>query len=139
MGRPVVHWELWSEDPAKVSDFYAKVFDWDVRHIPEMNYRLVETGGEGGINGGLPDTGVIFQGQPQHLRTIGGQQYIPVIELLEGIGNALSHVVRPFHKILRPALPTATAIIPFFLVSLVVLLLVAFIPQISLFIPNLIH
>jgi TRAP-type C4-dicarboxylate transport system permease large subunit len=29
------------------------------------------------------------------------------------------------------------AIIPFFLVSLVVLLLVAFIPQISLFIPNL--
>ena len=53
MGRPVVHWELWSEDPAKISDFYAKVFDWDVRHIPDMNYRLVETGGEGGINGGI--------------------------------------------------------------------------------------
>lgn len=53
MGRPVVHWELWSEDPAKVSDFYAKVFDWDVRDLPEMNYRLVETGGEGGINGGI--------------------------------------------------------------------------------------
>lgn len=51
MGRPVVHWELWSEDPEKVSDFYEKVFDWKIRHIPEMNYRLVETGGEGGING----------------------------------------------------------------------------------------
>ena len=53
MGRPVVHWELWSENPDKVSDFYAKAFDWNVKHIPEMDYRLVETGGEGGINGGI--------------------------------------------------------------------------------------
>ena len=53
MGRPVVHWEFWSENPESISDFYKKVFDWEVRHIPEMNYRLVETGGEGGINGGI--------------------------------------------------------------------------------------
>ncbi|MEE8112247.1 MAG: VOC family protein [Acidobacteriota bacterium] len=53
MGRPVVHWEFWSEDPEKVSDFYKKVFDWEIRHIPEMNYRMVETGGTGGINGGI--------------------------------------------------------------------------------------
>ncbi len=24
MGRPVVHWELWSENPEKISDFYKK-------------------------------------------------------------------------------------------------------------------
>jgi hypothetical protein len=53
MGRPVVHWELWSEDPAKTSDFYSKVFDWNINHIQEMNYHLVETGGDGGINGGI--------------------------------------------------------------------------------------
>lgn len=53
MGKPVVHWEFWSKDPAKVSDFYRKVFDWNIRHIPEMDYTLVETGGEGGINGGI--------------------------------------------------------------------------------------
>lgn len=53
MGRPVVHWELWSKNPQKVSDFYARVFDWQIRHIPEMDYRLVETGGSGGINGGI--------------------------------------------------------------------------------------
>jgi predicted enzyme related to lactoylglutathione lyase len=29
------------------------VFDWNIRHIPEMNYHLVETGGQGGINGGI--------------------------------------------------------------------------------------
>jgi hypothetical protein len=53
MGKPVVHWELLSKDPAKLSDFYQKIFDWKIQHIPEMDYRLVETGGQGGINGGI--------------------------------------------------------------------------------------
>jgi predicted enzyme related to lactoylglutathione lyase len=30
MGKPVVHWEFWSSDPAKISDFYSKVFDWKI-------------------------------------------------------------------------------------------------------------
>jgi uncharacterized protein len=53
MGKPVVHWELMSKDPAKVSEFYEKVFDWKIQHVPEMNYRIVDTGGQGGINGGI--------------------------------------------------------------------------------------
>ncbi len=53
MGQPVVHWELWSEDPQKIGDFYKEVFDWEVRKLEQMNYLLVETGGEGGINGGI--------------------------------------------------------------------------------------
>ena len=53
MGRPVVHWELMSKDPAKVSAFYEKIFGWKIQHVPEMNYRLVDTGGKGGINGGI--------------------------------------------------------------------------------------
>lgn len=52
MGSPVVHWEFWSENAERVADFYTRVFDWDIRHIPEMNYRMVETGGAG-INGGI--------------------------------------------------------------------------------------
>jgi predicted enzyme related to lactoylglutathione lyase len=53
MGRPVVHWELWSKNPEKTGAFYARVFDWNVKHIPELNYRLVETGGAGAFNGGI--------------------------------------------------------------------------------------
>jgi uncharacterized protein len=53
MGQPVVHFELMSKNPAKVSDFYAGLFGWKIRNIPEINYRVVETGGEGGINGGI--------------------------------------------------------------------------------------
>lgn len=53
MGRPVVHWELMSKDPGKVAAFYEQIFGWKIQQMPEMNYRLVETGGKGGINGGI--------------------------------------------------------------------------------------
>ncbi|HSL22730.1 MAG TPA: VOC family protein [Vicinamibacterales bacterium] len=53
MGQPVVHWELWSKDPKRVGDFYRKVFGWDIQHLPELDYHMVQTGGEGGINGGI--------------------------------------------------------------------------------------
>jgi predicted enzyme related to lactoylglutathione lyase len=53
MGQPVVHWELWSEDPGRTAEFYQKVFGWTITTLPELNYRLVETGGPGGINGGI--------------------------------------------------------------------------------------
>ena len=53
MGQPVVHWELLSKDPAKLSAFYEKIFGWKIKHMPELNYRIVETGAEAGINGGI--------------------------------------------------------------------------------------
>ena len=52
MGRPVVHWELWSENPDEAARFYRQVFDWNIQHIPELKYHVVDTGG-GGINGGI--------------------------------------------------------------------------------------
>lgn len=53
MGNPVVHWELWSKDPQGAADFYEKVFDWKIQHMPELNYRSVDTGAGSGINGGI--------------------------------------------------------------------------------------
>ena len=53
MGNPVVHWELWSKDPERVAKFYQEVFDWKVQFVPDLAYRMVDTGGQGGINGGI--------------------------------------------------------------------------------------
>jgi predicted enzyme related to lactoylglutathione lyase len=53
MNNPVVHWELLSKDPARVAGFYEQLFGWKITHHPELNYRIVETGGQGGINGGI--------------------------------------------------------------------------------------
>lgn len=53
MGKPIVHFELLTKNPEKLSQFYEKVFAWEIQHVPEMNYHLVDTGGAGGINGGI--------------------------------------------------------------------------------------
>ena len=54
MGRPVVHFELMSKEPAKVASFYEKIFGWKINHMGgPVDYRIVDTGGEGGINGGI--------------------------------------------------------------------------------------
>lgn len=47
IGQPVVHWEFWSKDPAKLSGFYRQVFGWEIRHIPGMDQHLVDAGGQG--------------------------------------------------------------------------------------------
>jgi uncharacterized protein len=59
MGNPVVHWELWSGNPERVSQFYADVFGWQIQAQPQMNYRYVHTQSERGINGGIikPESG----------------------------------------------------------------------------------
>lgn len=53
MGRPVVHFEFWSKQPDTVADFYRQVFDWNINHVPEMNYHMADPGGQGGIGGGI--------------------------------------------------------------------------------------
>ena len=40
MGSPVVHWELWTDNPDKLSDFYAKAFDWKVQPNKKTQFDL---------------------------------------------------------------------------------------------------
>ena len=53
MGQPVVHWELWSKNPDELAKFYADIFDWDVKSVPELAYQMVDTRAGEGINGGI--------------------------------------------------------------------------------------
>lgn len=53
MGQPVVHWEIGARDGAKLQEFYRALFDWKIQVDPNLNYGVVDTGGQGGINGGI--------------------------------------------------------------------------------------
>jgi len=62
MTHPVVHFEIYSDDPAKLAGFYKSLFEWNITEVPGMDYwtvSTVETDREGmpvkpgGINGGL--------------------------------------------------------------------------------------
>jgi predicted enzyme related to lactoylglutathione lyase len=53
MGDPVVHWELMCREPEKIAAFYEQLFGWKIEHRPDLNYRIVDTQTEVGINGGI--------------------------------------------------------------------------------------
>jgi predicted enzyme related to lactoylglutathione lyase len=59
--NPVVHFEIYADDPDKLAQFYTTLFDWTIEPVPG-DYRLiktVETDAQGmptqpgGINGGM--------------------------------------------------------------------------------------
>ena len=58
----VMHFEIYGDNPEKLSKFYSSLFDWKVQDMPEMDYKWVETvetddngipTQPGGINGGM--------------------------------------------------------------------------------------
>ena len=53
MPNPVVHWEIATKEADKLRDFYTRLFQWKIDTNNPMNYGVVETGGEGGISGGI--------------------------------------------------------------------------------------
>ena len=58
MGHPIQHFEFWSKDPERLSTFYEKAFGWKIQHMPEIQYRLVDTDAGGkGIGGGIMTPG----------------------------------------------------------------------------------
>jgi predicted enzyme related to lactoylglutathione lyase len=53
VGQPVMRWQILAKQPDKLADFYTKLFDWDININNALNYRMVDTGSERGINGGI--------------------------------------------------------------------------------------
>jgi hypothetical protein len=91
MGSPVVHFEINSQNPAALHEFYGDLFDWKIHIVPEMGYGMVDTQGRG-IDGGIgPSKGpnqVTFYIEVDDLKeTItrieeaGGKIVVPVTEV----------------------------------------------------------
>lgn len=53
MPNPVVHFEITGADGSALQNFYRDLFDWKIDTNNEWQYGVVETGGDGGINGGI--------------------------------------------------------------------------------------
>ncbi len=85
MGAPVVHFEVNGKDYKKLTDFYSKLFGWEV-HDAMPGYGLVHTqadgkGIEGGIGGGGESAapGVVF-----YMEVDDPQKYLEQAEALGG-------------------------------------------------------
>ena len=53
MGQPVMQFQLLARDPDKLTAFYGKLFGWRVDADNAMGYRMLDTGSDRGIKGGV--------------------------------------------------------------------------------------
>ncbi|MGE0599409.1 MAG: VOC family protein [Dehalococcoidia bacterium] len=73
--RPVVHWEIRAKDPDKMSEFYSKMFNWDITTGAIRNIGP-------GIGAPEPITGHIRQGESS-----GVTLYIQVLSLAASLAK----------------------------------------------------
>lgn len=52
----IVHWEIQAQDTKRVQRFYADLFGWKIDAANPMNYGMVASKGNGGIDGGIGGT-----------------------------------------------------------------------------------
>jgi len=98
MGNPVVHFEVIGKDSATLRDFYSKMFGWNTQVMPEMDYGLVDNGGQG-INGGIGQgdqahaTFYVEVDDPQaqlaKIEAAGGKITVPVTEIPDMVTFAM--------------------------------------------------
>lgn len=92
MARPIVWWEIAGKDGPALQRFYASLFDWEIDADNPMSYGMVNTGGNGSVDGGIyasdePKQPVIYAGVPDlqavldKVAQLGGQTVTPPTEI----------------------------------------------------------
>ncbi len=101
MPNPIIHWEIQAKDRRKMQEFYGKLFDWHVDDSNPMNYGMVDTHSEGGINGGIGEAQdgtprVTFYAQVDDLQKyldkaeeLGGKTIMPPNEIPDTVTLAM--------------------------------------------------
>ena len=49
----VVHFEIPADDVGRAKTFYSKLFGWEIKEIPNMDYWIITTSGEKAVGGGM--------------------------------------------------------------------------------------
>lgn len=83
MGDPVVQWQMVVKDPEATSRFYSSVFGWKIRTDNALGYRIVSTGSDRGIDGG------IWPSPPEGHNLM--QLFIEVADVDASIAKAVAH------------------------------------------------
>jgi len=96
MAAPVVHFEIMGGEGDQLETFYSRLFGWKIDSNNPMKYGVVDTGGPGGIRGGVgaPHDGrrrVTVYAQVDDLQAtldraeqLGGRTVLPPIEVPGG-------------------------------------------------------
>jgi uncharacterized protein len=95
MGQPVVHFEIGCRDTAKTSDFFARLFGWQMQAMGPA--AMIDTGAGSGIQGHISSLGhephnyTTFYVQVDDVQaylnkvgTLGGKTIVPPVQIPTG-------------------------------------------------------
>ncbi|MFL5330878.1 MAG: VOC family protein [Gemmataceae bacterium] len=104
MGQPVTAWQIVTKKPEELHAFYSQLFGWEINANNALGYRIVDTGSEHGIDGGIwpappggPDFIQLFievddvAATAQKVVALGGKIIIPPQKLPDGDEMAILH------------------------------------------------
>ena len=49
----IMHFEIPADNVERATSFYAKLFGWEIKEIPGMDYWMITTSGENPVGGGM--------------------------------------------------------------------------------------
>jgi uncharacterized protein len=96
VGAPVLHFEIMGGQGDQLEKFYSELFGWKIDSNNPMKYGMVDTGGSGGINGGVGanedgSSRVTVYAQVDNLQAaldkaeqLGGKTILPPTEVPDG-------------------------------------------------------
>ena len=84
MPNPIVHWELNTKDANKTKEFLVNLFGWHVDSSNPMDYGMIDTHSEKGINGGIHDFDEAPKGTMVYVEVDDLQAYLDKVESLGG-------------------------------------------------------
>lgn len=93
MGAPVVWFEIGGDDADRLQDFYTGLFDWKLTPMDDQDYRLVDTGSEDGIPGG------VFASPPE------AGNYVTVYGAVQDVASSVTEAVRLGGTLVQPPTP----------------------------------
>ena len=88
----VSHFEIYADDPDKLTKFYTSLFDWTVTSVPGMDYRVIHSA-ETDAQGMLKQPGAINGGilkRPDGFRMNGFVNYAMVESIEQTVERATS-------------------------------------------------
>jgi uncharacterized protein len=104
MGQPVMAWQIVTRQPDKLQAFYTALFGWEINANNAMGYRVVDTGSERGIDGGIwpapPEAHDFIQlfvevddvpAVAKRVVELGGKIIVPPQKLPDGVEVAILH------------------------------------------------
>jgi uncharacterized protein len=86
----VSHFEIYADDPAKLTKFYTSLFDWTVTPVPGMDYQIIHSA-ETDAKGMLKQPGAINGGilkRPDGFRMNGFVNYAMVDSIEQAVERA---------------------------------------------------